>query len=209
MKIINTYVKSAGHGTAIPTSSNVRLVKGEHHMSIYHKHHIVPRHAGGSDDPSNIVELTVEEHAEAHRLLYEEHGRWQDKLAWQGLAGMIGKEEIIRQRNIENGKKWKGRPKSEEHKRKIAESRTGKKRGPLSEETRRKMSEAHKGRVPWNKGKIGISEETRLKRSESMKGKKHSEESKRKMSDAKKGKPKSEETKRKMREAWKKRKKKS
>ncbi len=50
---------------------------------------------GGSDDPSNLIELTVEEHAEAHRKLWEEHGRWQDKLAWQGLAGIIGHEEAV------------------------------------------------------------------------------------------------------------------
>lgn len=50
---------------------------------------------GGSDDPSNIIELTVEEHAEAHRLLYEKYGRWQDQVAWKALSGMIGKEEII------------------------------------------------------------------------------------------------------------------
>ena len=59
---------------------------------------------GGTDDPSNIVELTIEEHAEAHRKLFEEHGRWQDELAWKGLAKMISKEEIIRIQ-ITNGAK--------------------------------------------------------------------------------------------------------
>ena len=69
-------------------------------MSIYtHKHHIIPRHMGGTDDPSNLVELTIEEHAEAHRKLYEEHGCWQDKLAWHGLSGRIGKEEILREKS--------------------------------------------------------------------------------------------------------------
>ena len=62
---------------------------------MLHKHHIIPRHAGGTDDPANLVYLTIEEHAEAHRLLYEEYGRWQDYYAWQGLSGQIGKEEII------------------------------------------------------------------------------------------------------------------
>lgn len=28
---------------------------------IYHKHHIVPRHMGGSDDSSNLIKLTIEE----------------------------------------------------------------------------------------------------------------------------------------------------
>lgn len=62
-------------------------------MTIYHKHHIIPRHAGGTDDSNNLVLLTVEEHAEAHRLLYEEHGRLQDFYAWKGLAGQIDMDE--------------------------------------------------------------------------------------------------------------------
>jgi hypothetical protein len=41
------------------------------------------------------VELTVEEHSLAHKNLFEQHGRWQDKVAWMGLANMIGKEEVI------------------------------------------------------------------------------------------------------------------
>ena len=28
---------------------------------------------GGTNDPSNLVELTVEEHAEAHRVLWEKY----------------------------------------------------------------------------------------------------------------------------------------
>ena len=63
-------------------------------MTIYHSHHIVPKHIGGSDDPSNIVLLTISEHAEAHRILYEKYGRWQDKLAWRGLEGLIDKGHI-------------------------------------------------------------------------------------------------------------------
>jgi DNA modification methylase len=47
---------------------------------LKHKHHIIPKHQGGSDDPSNLVELTVEEHALAHKLLYEQYGKWEDIL---------------------------------------------------------------------------------------------------------------------------------
>tara|TARA_B110000908_G_C9958818_1_gene315880 strand:+ start:66 stop:614 length:549 start_codon:yes stop_codon:yes gene_type:complete len=65
-------------------------------MLLTHKHHIIPRHAGGTDDPSNLVELSVADHALAHLALYEEHGRWQDLIAFQGLSGQIGKEELIR-----------------------------------------------------------------------------------------------------------------
>lgn len=52
---------------------------------------------GGADDSDNLVELTIEEHAEAHKKLYEQYGRWQDYLAWQGLSGMMDKQELIRQ----------------------------------------------------------------------------------------------------------------
>jgi hypothetical protein len=69
-----------------------------------HTHHIIPKHMGGNDEPENLVELTIEEHAEAHRVMFEKYGRWQDKLAWQGLAGMIGKEELIHQMLSEAGK---------------------------------------------------------------------------------------------------------
>ena len=66
-------------------------------MTIKHKHHVVPRHMGGTDDPDNLVMLTVEEHAEAHRMLWEQHGKIQDYYAWKGLTAKIGKDEINRE----------------------------------------------------------------------------------------------------------------
>jgi len=107
-------------------------------MSIYHKHHIVPRHMGGSDDPSNLVELTIEEHAEAHRKLFEQYGHWQDEVAWKGLAKMIDHQEVITEviRNTNKNKIL-----SEEHKQKIRESKRN-----ISEETRKKLSDAAKRR---------------------------------------------------------------
>lgn len=77
---------------------------------------------GGTDDPSNLVELTIEEHAEAHRVLWEEHGHWQDELAWKGLSGQIGKEEMT----IEAVKRANtGRKHTPEHNRRISESKKG------------------------------------------------------------------------------------
>lgn len=80
----------------------------------------------------------------------------------------------------------RGKPHSEEHRKKISESKKGKlpseetrkkisesnKGKHRSEEYRKKMSESKKGHVPWNKGKTGIySEQTKQKMSESNKGK--------------------------------------
>lgn len=52
-------------------------------MKILHKHHIIPKHMGGSDDPSNIIEVDTETHAKLHRELYEKYGNIEDKLAYQ------------------------------------------------------------------------------------------------------------------------------
>lgn len=38
---------------------------------VYEKHHIVPRCVGGSDDPTNIANLTPREHFIAHALLFK------------------------------------------------------------------------------------------------------------------------------------------
>jgi hypothetical protein len=92
-----------GHGTAIPTYSNAIW---EHQpMSIYHIHHIVPRHMGGTDDPDNLTRITIEEHAEAHRILYEEHGKKEDYIAWKGLEHSIDIAELIQEKCSIGGKK--------------------------------------------------------------------------------------------------------
>lgn len=48
---------------------------------------------GGTDEPSNLIKLTVEEHAEAHRLLFEQYGNKFDYIAYMALSNQIGFEE--------------------------------------------------------------------------------------------------------------------
>ena len=106
---------------------------------------------GGTDDPDNLIELTVEEHAEAHRKLYEEHGRIEDYCAWKGLEAEIGKAEI---RAMVLKEKLTGVPIPKERARKISKALTGRK---LSEEHKAKIGKAHRGKI--------VSEETRRKMS--------------------------------------------
>jgi hypothetical protein len=112
-----------------------------------HKHHIIPKHIGGSNDPSNLIELTIAEHADAHRILYEQYGRIEDKCAWLGLSGLMGKEEILSE--------LAKRPHSLETRLKISNSNMGKKRPyvtaaltgvPRSEETKKKIAKSKKGK---------------------------------------------------------------
>jgi hypothetical protein len=109
---------------------------------------------GGTDDPDNLIELTIEEHAESHRKLWEQHGRYQDYYAWQGLSGQIGKEELIREiQSIANSK-----PKTEETKEKIRRYRLGKHLNELSKE---KIGQKAKER--WSNGVYDV-EKLRLSR---------------------------------------------
>ena len=98
-------------------------------MTVYHNHHIIPRHAGGTDDPSNLVKLTIEEHAEAHRKLFETYGRKEDYIAWKGLSGQWTKTEIW-------GHARQGVPHTEESKQKMRDAMVG-----------RKLTEEHKAKI--------------------------------------------------------------
>ena len=167
--------------------------------TIYtHKHHIIPRHAGGSNDPSNLIELTVEEHALAHKKLFFIYGRWQDEIAWLTLSGQIGKEEATRRAisATHKGKtiplemrqrisaKLKGRKMSPERIAKqtgINNCNYGKKLGPRSEATKEKIRQARKKQV------IVHSDETKRKIGDAHRGSKRTEETKKKMSEAAKG----------------------
>lgn len=67
--------------------------KERYSMTIIHKHHIVPKHMGGIDDSSNLIELTVEEHAMAHKELWEQYGKEYDRIAWLSLSKQIDNAE--------------------------------------------------------------------------------------------------------------------
>jgi hypothetical protein len=111
---------------------------------------------GGKNDPSNIIELTVEEHAEAHRILWEEHNRWQDYIAWKTLSGQMtmdeAKHEATRRGQLNSAEKNRGRKWTEEEKQKL--------KGP-------------RGKYPKRKPMPSRSEETKEKIRQTLKGKKH------------------------------------
>lgn len=80
-------------------------------------HHIIPLHewrrrinpdATRNDKefnaPDNVVWLTLEQHIQAHHLLWKLNGNRFDEIAWQTLSGKNGKEEANRQAIIESNK---------------------------------------------------------------------------------------------------------
>ena len=67
---------------------------------------------GGTDDPSNLIELTVEEHAQAHKDLYEKYGKKEDLCAYYMLSGRNQDPEFVRTRSSIAGRaaaeaRWK------------------------------------------------------------------------------------------------------
>jgi hypothetical protein len=151
-------------------------------MKLLHKHHIVPKHMGGSDDPSNLIELTVEEHAAAHKKLYEQHGHWQDKIAYEALSGQIGKDEAIQEARGAANRGKKRTPEQIERIRQAAIERNKRwKESGRMDEINAKRSASHKGKVKTPEHVFNNTQSRVSKRYT------HSEETRNKISDALKG----------------------
>ena len=81
-------------------------------MITWHKHHIVPRHAGGSDDPSNLLKCNPAMHAFMHEQRYRETGDLNDKLAAKLLRNKnTWTAEAVKLRATLGGLATKGIPK--------------------------------------------------------------------------------------------------
>ena len=134
-----------------------------------HKHHIIPKHAGGTDDPENLVYLSVKEHAIAHAKLYLEHGNLKDYLAYKGLRKQIGKEKIFLESSRIGGLNNKGKPKSKEHAAKISKAHKANPpifKAPHTTESKLKISNSMKGNTNSSNHS---SNEYKKKQSEAMK----------------------------------------
>ena len=73
-----------------------------------HKHHIIPKHMGGTDDPHNITYpiLTID-HAIWHWVLFRQYGKLEDKIAWKGLMGELENPRSMICGKYERTDEWK------------------------------------------------------------------------------------------------------
>ena len=119
------------------------------------RHHIIPKCMGGTNDPSNLVSLTAEEHFLAHQLLMKIHPR-EPKMAL-AVSMMCMKSPASQRNNKMCG--WLRRAFSEAQKTKV--------RKPRAKETKprkkRVLSEEHKAKIKqaWNDGKYSLSQPMR------------------------------------------------
>lgn len=128
-------------------------------MTIYHNHHIIPKHMGGTNHPDNLVKVTIEQHASLHKQLWEDLWHEEDKIAWLCLSGQItmedAKREAIRLGQLKSAEQNRNRKWSEEEKKKL--------RGPRGK---------YKKRKPMPPRPDSIKEKIRKK----LKGQKHTVE---------------------------------
>jgi len=136
---------------------------------MIHKHHIVPRHAGGTDDASNIIELTIEEHAQAHKELYDKHGHEYDQIAYRMLSGQIPVAEATRQAqsfaNRGENKTPNQRKASNRNLKKAIESNIGRKHSEESNLKKSKSNRKYWSKIkdrPWQKKTFIIEGKTYL-----------------------------------------------
>lgn len=158
---------------------SVRGLKGIQN-DYFERHHILPRCCGGTDDPSNIIDLFPEEHYNAHKILAEDNPdilglqqafacmSFMQKDRYKVTAEQFGaarraqaKASSARLKGVVPGLR-KGIPHSEKTKQLLREIN---KNYHPTDEARRKQSEAQRGRI--------VSTETRQKLSEARKGIKH------------------------------------
>lgn len=58
------------------------------YKGVVERHHIVPRHLGGSDEEDNLVYLTYRQHKFIHKLRYFAFGSLGDKAAYQLMSSL-------------------------------------------------------------------------------------------------------------------------
>ncbi len=140
--------------------------KKKYHANEYlERHHIIPRHAGGTDNKKNLIKLSLKDHMLAHKIRYEIYGNRYDLSAYSYMTGQSAKAK--RAICAANGAKSKGRKLTEEHKQKISKATSGQ-NNPFygkthTTEVRKKLKENSYGRR-W-------SEESKEKLSKTLKTK--------------------------------------
>ena len=77
---------------------NEPIVEGE----IYHKHHIIPRSAGGSDDESNLITLEYSKHVIAHYILWKANPTNSNWISYRLMSGIDkDKKKVVEKLKLE------------------------------------------------------------------------------------------------------------
>lgn len=153
--------------------------KGRKISGYRERHHIIPKCLGGTQEPSNVVELTAAEHYVAHQLLVKIYPH-SEALAWAAM-NMTGKSwkhsgrknklyGWVRARVAQEvSTRLRGKPKSEKHRQALSAAKLGKKRGPHSAIHRARQSASIRAAIKNRDRSIYRTPEYKQRQSEQMK----------------------------------------
>lgn len=134
----------------------------------HHRHHVIPKHEwkerfgslDGVDSQDNICYLTLEQHVEAHKWLYEQYKRWEDRCAYLCLSGRMSKQELHREWGRMLGEANRGKKHTEEYRESLSKRSFGKNNpnygNKYSDESRLRMSLSRRRRSNVVKSKIWV-----------------------------------------------------
>lgn len=159
------------------------------------RHHIIPKCIGGSDQKSNIVSLTPEEHYIAHLLLVKMYEFCPEYEKLLFAAHKMTSKSPFQKRSANKLYGWLRKRAIQA----IKNLHTGRKR---TEKTRLKMSKAARGRRKSEEHKKNLSKANLGKSYEQIMGYEKAQIAKKKQSEVRKGRLKSEQTKLRMKQAW-------
>lgn len=149
----------------------------------FERHHVIPKSMGGTDNKSNIVNLTAREHYLIHWLLFKIHRNKETCFAWYRMTHCRGGLRRYTSKTFEYAKKHRARQ--------VSELFSGRE---LTEEHIKKLSNAKRGKTYSDIGRENsplkgrsISDEHKLKVGLSSKGRVHSESTRNRMSESKVG----------------------
>ena len=125
-------------GQYINYINSILSTRGRFNVDGYkERHHIIPKCVGGTNDETNLIDLTASEHFIAHKLLCE------DNPSHRGLA-----KAWLMMCTMQSDNQERISITAEEY----AEIKEHLAKTKVTDITKRKISEANKGNTAWNKG---------------------------------------------------------
>lgn len=141
-------------------------------MKFFEWHHIIPKHEwkerfgtlDGVDAPDNLILLTIEQHIEAHKWLWENFGSKWDYVVWKSRSGVLSMSDAMKEMSLKpnKGKFGKlnyfyGKTHSDSSRQKQSEANKGNRYvlgKKWSDESRKRIGEHRKGKIASHKNWI-------------------------------------------------------
>ncbi len=135
-----------------------KIRKKQYDKSVYlEKHHVVPKHAGGTNKAENIIHVSVQDHIELHFYRFLAYNEIGDKVAYEmrvndsAIAAQIRSQLSITANKLKKNLFWNSKWQS-------LQGKKGGKKGGLSNSLNQKLSRSKIGTLYGKK--VGLSNQS-------------------------------------------------